>query len=265
MKRLTTIIFFTLTKSICFGQLPVSVDSLYTFIKFNSIHRTTVDWKQIDKSFNEQIKNSKSLNDTMNCFVTVLKNLKDVHSQIFLNNQYYGHYTSFEDSVLVRLKPLNDKAISETNKVFTQNIVKGIGYIRVPTFQVFNPEQINDFAQTLADSVSKLTKNCKKGLIIDLRLNGGGNIYPMLSGLSQLLGNKTIGYETDVNDSVIRTWEILNGNFIIGDYQTTNITFKTNPKLEKIPIVIIIGPVTKSAGSMVAIAFRGRPNTYFIG
>jgi carboxyl-terminal processing protease len=259
------ILFFSLTNSISFGQLPIPVDSLYTFIKFNSIHRTTVDWKQVDKSFREQLKTAKSINDTMNCFVTVLKSLNDVHSQIFLNNRFYGHYPSFDDSVLVWLKPLNDKAISVTNKVYTQNIMKGIGYIRVPAFQIFDSKQINAYAQTLADSITKLSKKSKKGFIIDLRLNGGGNIYPMLSGLSQLLGNQTVGYETDINDSIIRIWEIKNGNFFIGGYQTTDIKVKPNPNLTKITIVVIIGPVTKSAGSMVAIGFKGRPNTYFIG
>jgi len=265
MKRFTIIILFTLTQSISFGQLPVPVDSLYTFIKFNSIHRTTVDWELMDKSFNEQIQNAKSLNDTMNCFVTVLKNLNDVHSQIYLNNKFYGHYPSFDDSVLVWLKPLNDKAISETNKIYSQNMEKGIGYIRIPAIQVFAIEQINNFAQSLADSITNLSKKSKKGIIIDLRLNGGGNIYPMLSGLSQLLGNQTVGYETDINDSITRTWEIKNGNFYIGGYQATDIKVKPIPNLTKIPIVVIIGPVTKSAGSMVAIAFKGRPNTYIIG
>jgi len=265
MKRLTLSLLFALTSAISFGQSTIPVDSLYTFIKYNSIHRKTVDWAKIDKSFNEQIQSAKSLHDTMNCFVTVLKNLNDVHSQIYLNNKFYGHYPSFDDSVLVWLKPLNDKAILETNKIYSQNMAKGIGYIRIPAIQIYASEQINNFAQSLADSITKLSKKSKKGIIIDLRLNGGGNIYPMLSGLSQLLGNQTVGYETDINDSITRTWEIKNGNFYIGGYQTTDLKVKEIRNLTKIPIVVIIGPVTKSAGSMVAIAFKGRPNTYIIG
>lgn len=265
MKGLTITLFLTLTYSISFGQLLVPVDSLYTFIKFNSIHRTMANWNQIDKSFHEQIKTARSLNDTMNCFVTVLRSLNDVHSQIFLNNQYYGHYPSFDDSVLVWLKPLNDKATSMANKIHSEILINEIAYIRIPSFQVYNPKQINAYSQLLADSISKLSKRCKKGFIIDLRLNGGGNLYPMLTGLNQLLGNKTVGYETDVNDNIIRTWEIKNGNFSIGGYQTTDIKVKSNSNPINVPTVVILGPVTKSAGSMVAIAFKGRPNTYFIG
>lgn len=265
MKVLTTTLIITLTCSISFGQLPVPVDSLYTFIKFNSIHRTTADWNKIDKSFKEQIQNAKSLKDTMNCFITVLGSLNDVHSQIYLNNQFYGYYPSFDDSVLVWLKPLNDKAISMTNKFHSEIIEDKIGYLRVPSIQIYDPTQINSYAQSLSDIVTELSSKCKNGFIIDLRLNGGGNLYPMLSGLSQFLGNQTIGYETDINDSIIRTWELKNGNFVIGGYQATDLKTKHKSKLKSIPIVVIIGPVTKSSGSMTAIAFKGRPNTYFIG
>ncbi len=129
MKGWTITLLLILNYSISFGQLPVPADSLYTFIKFNSIHRTTVDWKQIDQSFNEQIKVAKSLHDTMNCFVTVLRSLNDVHSQIYLNNQYYGHYPSVADSILGWLKPLNDKAIAGTNEIHSEILVKEIGYI----------------------------------------------------------------------------------------------------------------------------------------
>jgi hypothetical protein len=265
MRKLVLLLFITMFYSVSYGQFPASVDSVYTFIKYNSILRTTVDWTQIDKTFNEQIKTAKSLRDTMECFVTILGTLNDVHSQIFLNNKYFGHYPTFNDTTLSWLKPINDKAVSLTNQIHTKIIVGKIGYVRVPAFQVYGSKQINGFAQSLADSIIELSQKAKKGFIIDLRLNGGGNIYPMLSGLSSFLGNQTVGYETNVNDSITRTWEIKNGNFVIGGYQSTNILVKPIKKFTSIPIVILIGPITKSAGSMTAIAFKGRPNTVFIG
>ena len=265
MRKLAILIFIASFCSISYGQFPASVDSVYTFIKYNSILRKTVDWTQIDKTFKEQIETAKSLKDTMICFVTVLEKLNDVHSQIFLNNELFANYPQFDDTTLAWLKPINDKANSLTNQIQTKIIAGKIGYIRVPSFQVYDTKQINNFAQSLADSIFRLSKNARKGFIIDLRLNGGGNIYPMLSGLSQFLGNQTIAYETDVNDSIIRTWEIKNGNFVIGGYQTTNITVKPFKKSTLTPIVILVGPITKSAGSMTAIAFKERPNTVFIG
>jgi len=187
MRKTAIVISFLSFCSISFGQFPGSVDSLYTFIKFNSVLRTKVNWENIDNDFNEQIKNAQSLTDTMNCFSTVLKSLNDVHSQIYLNNQCYGHYPHFDDATLARLKPLNDKAISLTNQIDVKHLTHGIGYIRVPSFQVFDPVQINNFAQSLSDSINQLSRKSAKGFIIDLRLNGGGNIYPMLPGLSLFL------------------------------------------------------------------------------
>lgn len=265
MERAILILLLFSFSSVSFGQFPVSVDSLYTFIKSNSILRNQVDWNSIDETFHEKIKKAQSLQDTMKCFVTVLESLNDVHSQIYLNNQYYGHYPSFNDTTLAWLKPLNDKANSVTNQIHTEFFPNKIAYLRVPSIQVYDKRQINYYAQSLYDSIRKLASDKAKGFIIDLRLNGGGNIYPMLSGLSLLLGNDTIGYETDVDGSITRVWEIRNGNFILGGYRTTELSVEPNLKLQTIPIVVIIGPVTKSSGSMTAIAFKNRLNTVFIG
>lgn len=265
MKRIILILLLTGLNFVSFGQFPGSVDSLYTFIKSNSILRNTVDWKSIDDMFNKKIKNATSLNDTMKCFVMVFESLNDVHSQIYINNKYYGHYTNFDDTTLAWLKPLNDKANALTNQIHTQFLPNKIAYIRVPSFQVFDKILINNYAKSLYDSISKPAFNKAKGFILDLRLNGGGNIYPMLSGLSLLLGNNTIGYETDINGDTTRVWEIKNGNFIIGGYQTTDIKSKLTSKLKTIPVVVLIGPVTKSSGSMTAIAFKKRQNTIFVG
>lgn len=265
MGRAILILLLTSFASFSFGQFPVAVDSLYTFIKSNSIFRNTVDWNPIDETFHEKIKKAQSLQDTMKCFVSVLESLDDVHSQIYLNNQYYGHYPGFNDTTLEWLKPLNDKANSIVNQIHTEFLPYKIAYVRVPSFQVYDKIQINYFAQSLHDSISKLASDEAKGFIIDLRLNGGGNIYPMLSGLSLLLGNDTVGYETDIDGSISRVWEIKKGNFIIGGYQTTEISVDINLKLQTIPVVVLIGSVTKSSGSMTAIAFKQRANTVFVG
>ncbi len=265
MKKLIAVIFLLSAHAVSFGQFPVPADSLYVFIRSNSILRNTVEWDQVDKTFREQIATAGSLKDTMNRFVAVLRSLNDVHSQIFLDNEYYGHYAGFEDSVLVWLKPLNDRSIAGTNKIHTEIIGDEIGYIRVPSIQAFDQVQINGFAQSLADSIVKLSGRSKRGFIIDLRLNGGGNIYPMLSGLSLFLGDRVVGYETDIDDNVVRTWEMEDGNFVIGGYRATDVEVKQANELTTAPVVVLIGPVTKSSGSMVAIAFKGRPNTVFIG
>ncbi len=265
MKKHLFYLLFILPGATSFAQFPASVDSVYTFIKYNSVHRNSVDWNLIDKQFRKQISAASTLSDTMSCFVKVLESLNDVHTQIYLNNQYYGHYPAFGDSAMARLLPLIEKAGAETNQVQTARPASGIAYLRVPTYMVSDAQQVTAYAQALRDSVEALCREQAKGLIIDLRLNGGGNLYPMLSGLGCLLGNRVIGYETNASDSLVRTWEILNGNFVLGGYQTTSLSEGCLPEQESLPVVVITGPATRSSGSMTAIAFKGRDNTLLIG
>lgn len=248
-----------------YAQFPASVDSVYTFIKSNSIHRNTVDWPLADSTFRSELSRSQTLNDTMACFVHVLKQLHDVHSQIYLNNKLYGNFPEFDDSTLTWLRPLNDRAVSTVNRITAARMPGGYAYLRVPSFQVYEPGQVNLYAQALYDSVMHLAAGNPIAFLIDLRLNGGGNLYPMLSGLSALLGDGTVAFETDLDDSIVRTWEIREGNFVIGGHTTTRIQTRPGPGLDSIPVVILTGPVTRSSGSMTAIAFKHRPNTIFIG
>ncbi len=265
LKIIYTIFILSLTANCSLGQLPIAVDSLYSFIKYKSIHRNKVDWNTIDNAFNGNINASKSLKDTMKCFVKVLENLNDVHSQIYLNNETYSYYEQYNDTISNWLRPFIEKSRNQINKIFTKQLEGKYAYIRIPGMQVYDKVEINKLAQSLSDSIAKYASRKIKGFLIDLRLNGGGNLYPMLSGLNLLLGDNLLGYETDIYDSVTRKWEMKNGNFVISNFQTTEINTKPNKRLQKIQVVILLSAVTRSSGSMTGIAFKGRPNTYFIG
>ncbi|HZV68492.1 MAG TPA: S41 family peptidase [Saprospiraceae bacterium] len=265
MRNLILLFLFIKLTNPCTGQLPVSVDSLYTFIKYNSVHRKMVNWNSIDTAFWNRMHTARSLQDTLNGFVFVLESLKDVHSQILFNNQSYGCYPSFNDTTLTWLTPLVEKSNLVTNNIVTKYLSDDVAYISIPGIQVYGKAQINAIAEAIYDSTYSLSLKNPKGIIIDLRLNGGGNIYPMLSGLSSFLGENIVGYETDLNDSIVRAWEIKNSNFIIGGYKSTELTKPVLASLNSIPVVVLIGPVTRSAGSMTAIAFKQRNNTILIG
>jgi C-terminal processing protease CtpA/Prc len=201
----------------------------------------------------------------MNCFVGVLEALDDVHSHIMLNQNYYGYYHPVDDTTYLRLKPILDKASSVTGAFYSTILADHFAYIRVPSINAYIPDQINAYGQTLRDTVCTFQGKNIKGFIIDLRLNTGGNMYPMLGGLSDLLGNTIIGYETEMDGSVVRTWKIENGNLILEGYQATQLENKCHPDFSETPVVVLVGPVTSSSGTMTAIAFKNRPKTTFIG
>ncbi len=92
------------------------------------------------------------------------------------------------------------------------------------------------------------------GWVIDLRDNTGGNMYPMLSGLSPLLPNGTamhfrtaFGAEMDV--TVQDDGVGMNGNSII--------SVEEAPKVTDQPIALLQSERTASSGEAVLTAFRG--------
>ena len=247
------------------GQFPVSVDIVYDFIKSNSIHRQQVDWGVLDQQFWATVSSAHNLNDTMNAYIAVLKALDDVHSQFYLNNQYYGYWRPVDESNSPRLTGLVEKAKATTGIIIDTFFEEKYAYVRVPGFQANGYEEVNFYAKGLRDTIDYYGHQGAKGFVLDLRLNMGGNMYPMLSGLGCLLGDGEIGYEVDLTDTIVRTWYIQQGNFVLNDFPLTNLEPTSIKGIDEMPVVILIGPVTASSGSNTAIAFKGRRNVIFMG
>jgi C-terminal processing protease CtpA/Prc len=114
------------------------------------------------------------------------------------------------------------------------------------------------FAQHLQQQVlTQQSQHALTGWIVDLRHNTGGNAYPMLAGLQALLGDETCGYlvyprrqaENAVHSQPIK---------------------KQRPQLPAaaptpLRVAVLLDSLTGSSGELVAIAFKGLPNTRFFG
>jgi C-terminal processing protease CtpA/Prc len=247
------------------SQFPVSVDVVYDFIKSNSIHRQKVDWGAMDQEFWTAVSSARNLNDTMEAFVLVLKALDDVHSQLYLNNQYYGYWHPTEESNSPTLTNLVENARATIGIIKDTLLEEKYAYVRVPGIKANGFAEVNVYARAIRDTIDYYGRKDVKGFVLDLRLNMGGNMYPMLSGLGCLLGDGEIAYEVDLTDTIVRTWHIEQGNFVLNDFPVTNLEQASIKGLNEIPVVVLIGPVTASSGSTTAIAFKGRRNVILIG
>ncbi len=105
--------------------------------------------------------------------------------------------------------------------------------------------------------------NC--GLILDLRANSGGNMYPMLAGLLPLLPeglmmsfDSAMGARTELVRLGGEIW--LAGQRVVGALDSTPPT-----RIVDRPIAVLTGPQTGSSGEMLTLAFKGRANTRFFG
>lgn len=261
-KIIFAILFFGVIAT--YGQIPISIDSIYNVIKQTNVHSKNADWLSIDKGFAKKLETAKNDMDSIKSFVYVFEQLNDYHSAIIFKGTYITNYPTFNDSTLKYLSPLVNLSNQQTGKFNAEALDDKYLYIQVPGVQAMG-DNVSLFAQMLSDTLSKYVTKKTSGIVLDLRLNGGGQFSSMVAGLAPLLGDKYIG--GGVNSDSIQTmiFKLQNGNIFLNDYQATSIKHSINRNLEQLPIAIIIGPATKSSGSILAISFKGRPKTIFIG
>ncbi len=232
------------------------IDEFCKIIKENSIVSDSLNWPEIEQEIEFFSQNLKKIDDAepvLNHIMNKLKEKGDFHS--FLMSTDY-------------LKPASksSKTTSPSETSPQSEILPGnIGYISVPGF-LGDSFSCDNFANKIQQLIKQMdTENDIKGWIVDLRKNTGGNMYPMITGLSPLLKNGVIGYFVIPKDGTKQKWEILNGAINIQG----NLLMKVNEpyllKKQDLKIAVLIGPSTASSGEMTAISFIGNPNTKLFG
>jgi hypothetical protein len=109
------------------------------------------------------------------------------------------------------------------------------------------------------------------GYIVDVRGNIGGNMWPMLMGMSPLLAGKSPGAFT-TRSGTSKRWQFSGSDVgytdIHGKFHSAfhfqNLGSSVN-EASKAPVAVLIDDGTMSAGEAVATAFSGRPKTKIFG
>jgi carboxyl-terminal processing protease len=245
-------------------QNALPTDSAYRVIKAQSVHRNQVNWQEVDTAFANRLQKAKTAIDSVKCLVYVFKQLKDVHSMIFYQGANYSNYPDLDEVTRARLWPLINRSQKVSGKFYTQVLSGQVLYIFLPGIRAWG-DQATVVAQALSDSLCKHANSGFKGIILDLRLNGGGQISSMLSGLNQLLGNNYLSSSVDDNNQEKYRFEIKDQNLYMNNYPMTSQQNKCKLYWDRMPVVVLTSSATVSSGSITAIAFKQRPNTYFMG
>ena len=117
-------------------------------------------------------------------------------------------------------------------------------------------------SQQLSDSLCKILERPIKGIILDLRLNGGGAMHPMILGVEALLGDGKVGaFHTNTTEY----WYIRNHRFYIDSIDFAAIQPKCIVDATRIPVIMLVSPFTGSSAECLIIAFKGRKNTVLLG
>jgi C-terminal processing protease CtpA/Prc len=248
------------------AQMPDSVklfiDSALNIMQKNSIFAKGLDWNEVrDHSFN-LASNASTYEETAPALQYAFNSLGDKHGWLVLNNKGYRN-TSFTHDTS-RITDDIKKAAKNGARIYRGVIENKYAYLSIPFFGAQTKEEMDLFAQRLQDSLCKSINSQTKGIIIDLRLNAGGNMFPMLVGICNLLGDGIVFESKDSKGNTIGKTAIQDHSMTIIDTLTTELRSNCGD-LTRYPVAVIIGPVTGSAGECVAVAMRGRPRTKLFG
>ena len=215
-----------------------TIDAAIEIVRGNALNANAIDWPVAIERYRVEGGNAKTPAGVHMVIEGMLNDLGDGHSFLMPPDQARQH--------------------SSTGRALAPPLVElrdgGIGYVRMPAFSGINDADQTAFAQGIADAVATIGSDAKHGWIVDLRDNGGGNMWPMLAGLRALLGDGEVGGFRD-RDGKVERWragDAVSGVTVRGD-------------LSGARVAVLIGPRTASSGEAVAVAFHGRPNTRSFG
>jgi carboxyl-terminal processing protease len=226
------------------------LESVITLAQTNSINRSQIDWPMVRREVFSRAGGAQSPSDTHSAVQWLVSALGDRHS-------------AFLDPVALKSLPARSAAAS--GKPEGRVLDGRFGYVLVPTFGSPDQASIDQFATDLQGVIASVAASKPCGWVVDLRSNGGGNMWPMLAGIGPVLGTGQLGSFKDP-DGRGASWSYENGEARSdGRALAKTLTAPVALHVEAPPVAVLIGPTTASSGEAVAIAFRGRSATRLFG
>jgi carboxyl-terminal processing protease len=233
------------------------LDHAVKLMKEQALHRKEIDWEHLDRTVAQLSRGAQSVGDTYLVIRYAVTQMRETH-------------TMFLTARTVEKMRQEQRGPDGKNRGASSELLQGkFGYLALPgLYSLSDTEQI-DYATSVARQLQTLQQSKPCGWLVDLRNDKGGNMWPMLSGLSPLLGEGRIGsFSAPGEETTI--WENNNGQISTttsGKRQNFNLV--APQFLESIPtstpVAVLIGPLTGSSGEATTIAFIGRPNTKLFG
>ncbi|MFN8588387.1 MAG: S41 family peptidase [Candidatus Eisenbacteria bacterium] len=240
---------------------PFPADSLFALVRARSVHAGHADWAAIERAWRTRLAAARTLADSAQTFVGVFESLGDPHSRLVVRGRGYAWWRQLDDSTLARLGPWVRRSSEE--RALAANATLGGGrwrYLRVGAVSEWGDAM---HAVTRAIESGACAGDDVRGVIVDLRLNAGGQLAAMLGGLAPLLGDGLVATSVNGAGILTRTFALDSGAVRLdGDALTRGAGACDRRRL---PVAVLVGPVTISSGSITALAFRGRPHTRLFG
>ena len=162
------------------------VDSALNLMQQKSMFSKNVNWKLVRDSAALLSMNASNYSETSRALLFAFNKLGDKHGWLVIDDKEYRNATLQPKENRVS-KNMADAA-AKGAKIYCGVISGKYAYLSMPFFGGQDTSSMNKFAQRLQDSLCSVVGTGTKGVILDLRLNAGGNSFPMIVCVNNLYG-----------------------------------------------------------------------------
>lgn len=233
-------------------QAKEYLDRAITLFRERHINATKMDWPALTQQAYGAADGAKTTADTYPAIWLIIKSLGEKHT-LFVDPDQARAIATGKPSGDARPKPL---VLPEGTQ-----LANGIGVIRLFGF-IGTVDQGKLYAATAQAKISDMKAHGACRFVLDLREDTGGNMYPMLNGVSGLLEPGVLGTFLSPNGQY-SAWVLKDG--VVAVLPPQNTLPRASRTSTTLPVAVLIGSHTGSAGEFTAMSFEGRPNTRFFG
>lgn len=264
LRALILLLLFTGLAAAAQAPLPDSIkkhiDSCLAILETNSLYSPSVNWHKIRQMVFAKAKNAKVKAGTFEALKIAFDALGDKHAMYY---HYDDQYKLNNDVLMARYTDSIKAAWLEGPRI-VHRMINGVAYLRVPFMGVNKQKDIDERANALYRAVKDLQEQAPTGWIIDLRLNGGGNIRPMLAGLASFFPDETVSYYLDHHGQASDKSTFKEGQFLMDGVVQAKID-SLIPGFPQAKVAVLTGPGTGSSGELTAAIFKQRAHTKLLG
>ncbi|MTI29390.1 S41 family peptidase [Xanthovirga aplysinae] len=247
-------------------SINVFYDSLFYHLRHSYLLKDEVNWDSLEQNIRNKALERQHFEKSLQVTTELFDAIKGSHMNLFSEKGWYKSTLMPE----IPQSEFNIKFLekyAENPSFETRVLDDSYGYVLMPGMLLIDVSQdsINKVAQNMYDQIIEMHKsNSLKGWIIDLRFNIGGNVFPMLSSLYHLLGNTVTYTVKNRNGQLKEEYLLQNGNIKDEESGGASVQPKTPPN-QNIPVALIVGRLTASAGELIPLSFRVRQNVLVVG
>lgn len=259
-------VFALLSSGVVIGQERATtralLDSVIAHAKRASQYRDKVDWPTLTQEMHTMAVDADSVPAIAAAVRHLFASLGDEHARLIHDGRAVAYFSGGVKGHMVHFDPaVYDRIQSGVEFAYMATLVDpGVGYVRIVGLPMGDNLAMATAIQAPIDSLRALGA---EKWIVDLRYNGGGNMFPMVEGLATVLGDGSAGGVTGYSAAEGGRWKVEHGDFYYDDY---SVHLPNNEVPTTLPdVAVLTSMYTVSSGEVVAVAFKGRPNTRFFG